>query len=95
MRNLRSTTATRDGDTGMYKLLMKLLAGLERPAPVYECGYAYPHHSATVHYHAGHPRKKRQEFRPGIGPYDGEKRFANTGVPKNPNGETYANLTSR
>lgn len=81
----------------MYKLIMKLLDAskiLERRlGPVFECGYAYPGHSANVHYHAGHPRKKRQEFRPGTGPYDGNQRFANTGVPKNPNGETYANIT--
>lgn len=76
----------------MFGLFKKIKAAAA-PEPVQECGYAYPHHSAGVHYHAGHPRKKREEARPGTGPYDGKQRFANTGVPKNPNGETYANLT--
>lgn len=70
----------------------KRIAAAAAPAPVAECGYVYPDHSAGVHYHAGHPRKKREVAHPGTGPYDGKQRFANTGVPKNPNGETYADL---
>jgi hypothetical protein len=55
-------------------------------APVYECGYAYPHHSQQPHYHVGHPRKKTQSMTKGSGPYDGDVRYANTGVPPNPPG---------
>lgn len=76
----------------MFGLFKKVKAATA-PEPVHECGYAYPHHSTGVHYHAGHPRNKREEARPGSGPYDGKQRFANTGVPKNRDGETYANLT--
>jgi hypothetical protein len=54
--------------------------------PVYECGYAYPHHSQQPHYHVGHPRKKTQSMTKGSGPYDGDARYANTGAPPNPPG---------
>lgn len=79
----------------MYKMLMSLVDAFQRSRPVHECGYAHPDHSASIHYHAGHPRKKRQEFRPGTGPYDDNQRFANTGVPKNPSGTTYADMSRR
>lgn len=71
--------------------LNRLLGAVARE-PVLECGFAYPHHSSSVHYHSGHPRKKIESARPGTGPYDGGQRYANTGVPQNPDGETYANL---
>lgn len=54
--------------------------------PVYECGYAYPDHSEQPHYHVGHPGKKIQSMTKGNGPYDGDDRHANTGVPPNPRG---------
>jgi len=61
---------------------------LDQPrGPVYECGYAYPHHSPQPHYHVGHPRKKSQSFTKGTGPYDGNQLHANTGVPPNPPGK--------
>lgn len=73
------------------RLLSRLLGAAPRE-PVLECGYAYPDHSASVHYHSGHPRKKRETAQPGTGPYDGDQRYANTGVPQNPDGETYADI---
>jgi hypothetical protein len=54
--------------------------------PVHECGYAYPHHSDQPHYHVGHPRKKTQSMTKGTGPFDGDTRYANTGVPPSPPG---------
>ena len=75
--------------------LFKKIKATAPPELVKEGGYAYPHHSAAIHYHAGHPRNKREEARPGTGPYDGKHRFANSGVPKKPNGETYAKSAGR
>lgn len=68
----------------MWELLKRLVA--RKDSPVYECGYAYPHHSNQPHYHVGHPRKKNQSMTRGTGPYDGGIRYANTGVPANPPG---------
>lgn len=55
-------------------------------APVYEYGYAYPDHSQPPHYHVRHPRKQIESITMGNGPYDGDTRYANTGVPPNPPG---------
>lgn len=49
--------------------------------PSMSFGYAYPDHSEQPHYHLGHPRKKTQSMTKVSGPYDGDDRYANTGVP--------------
>jgi len=67
----------------MFRLFKKAQTA---QTPVYECGYAYPHHSQQPHYHVGHPRKKTQSMTKGSGPYDGDTRYANTGAPPNPPG---------
>lgn len=67
----------------MFRLFKKAQTA---QTPVYECGYAYPHHGQQPHYHVGHPRKKTQSMTKGSGPYDGDTRYANTGAPPNPPG---------
>jgi len=74
-------TARRASMFGLFKKTFE-----RAQTPLYECGYAYPDHSQQPHYHVGHPRKKTQSMTKGSGPYDGDDRYANTGVPPNPPG---------